>query len=603
MTSARPHTLGHFPALDGLRGLALLGVLLFHANGALPGGYLGVDLFFVLSGFLITSLLLAEHREAGRVSLAAFWVRRARRLFPALLSLMPAVAAYAWFLAKPEELAGIRADALATLGYVANWHTVLSQRSYWELFRAPSPLEHMWSLSIEEQFYVAWPLLVTLLLPRGRKVLGGAIAILVVASMAAMWVLFDPARTSRAYLGTDTRMAGILAGAALAMILRPGWRASGRALATLDVLGATSAAALGLAWYALEGSATFLYHGGLWLTELAALVLIACAVAGRDGRVARALSARPLVLLGTVSYGAYLWHWPVNVVLTAERAHLHGLSLHALRFALTFAIAAASYRLLERPIRTRGVPFGRPVFIVPTAVALAVLLVVRATHARPVPPAPRVDLPPPGGHPTRPAAAAPEWRLMVVGDSTANSLGWTIRGLRKVGVAVDLEGKDSCTMLWDTCGAETWAARTRELRPDATLVFFGGAFLHGLGIDGDWRKSCHPGWDRKFEETVTARLGDLTGERARVFIATLPYPLGPYESAAFRKEVDCINASIRRSAARVPRVNVLELGERLCPKGECEREYEGAIIRVDGVHYSMDGGKGVAEWVLGSVRP
>jgi peptidoglycan/LPS O-acetylase OafA/YrhL len=136
----------------------LLGVLAFHANGALPGGYLGVDLFFVLSGFLITRLLLAEHRATGRIDLWSFWVRRARRLFPALLALMPAIGLYATVVSTPAELAGIRADAVATLGYVANWHAILSDRSYWELFLSPSPLEHTWSLAIEEQFYVVWPL-------------------------------------------------------------------------------------------------------------------------------------------------------------------------------------------------------------------------------------------------------------------------------------------------------------------------------------------------------------------------------------------------------------------------------------------------------------
>ncbi|HEY1533463.1 MAG TPA: acyltransferase, partial [Polyangiaceae bacterium] len=142
--SSRTHQprMRHVPALDGLRGIALLGVLLFHANGALPGGYLGVDLFFVLSGYLITSLLLAEHAQTGRIALSAFWVRRARRLFPALLSLMPAIAVYGRYFARPDELRSLRAQALATLGYVANWQTIFEHKSYWQLFSSPSPLEH-----------------------------------------------------------------------------------------------------------------------------------------------------------------------------------------------------------------------------------------------------------------------------------------------------------------------------------------------------------------------------------------------------------------------------------------------------------------------------
>ena len=158
----------HVPGLDGLRGLAVIGVLLFHSNQLLRGGYLGVDLFFVLSGFLITSILIEEHKRAGTINLKAFWIRRARRLLPALLALMPTVALYARTLAKPSELPSLRGDALATLAYVANWRAIFVKRSYWEMFAAPSPLEHTWSLAIEEQFYVVWPLVVVGLLLWGR---------------------------------------------------------------------------------------------------------------------------------------------------------------------------------------------------------------------------------------------------------------------------------------------------------------------------------------------------------------------------------------------------------------------------------------------------
>src|SRR5712692_9104137 len=150
---------GRLRALDGLRGAAVVAVLLFHA-GHLVGGYLGVDLFFVLSGFLITGLLLGEWGRSGRVGLGGFWARRARRLLPALFVMLGGGAAYAAFVASPTQLAGIRADAVATLGYVANWRSILSGHSYWTIFSAPSPLAHTWSLAIEEQFYLAWPLIV-----------------------------------------------------------------------------------------------------------------------------------------------------------------------------------------------------------------------------------------------------------------------------------------------------------------------------------------------------------------------------------------------------------------------------------------------------------
>lgn len=588
----------HVAALDGLRGLALLGVLFFHANGALPGGYLGVDLFFVLSGFLITSLLLAEHSNTGHIDLTAFWIRRAKRLFPALLSLMPAVAIYGRYFAKPDELSSLRGDALATLAYVANWRAIFENKSYWELFSAPSPLEHTWSLSIEEQFYVFWPLLVAFILRRRSK--GTVLAVslgLVAISMAAMALLFTPENSSRAYLGTDTRMAGILGGAALATLVSQDTRFAPRAVRALDLLGIAAAAGLAIAWWKMDGAMPFLYRGGFWLTEVGALILITCALVGERSLVARALSIRPLTLLGTVSYGVYLWHWPVNVFLTPERAHLHGLALHVLRFALTFAIAIVSYRYFEHPIRTRGLPFGRPQYTVPAAVALCLLLVVRATYARP---------------PTSADIAAQKklldtasviepirFRVSVFGDSTANSLGWCLRSLQGKGVQVDLFGKDGCSMVIDRCDTDSWAEHVRELRPNASLMFAGGAFMHGISVKGQWQTACGQQWGERFERVLTQRLGDLRTGTGRVYAVTLPYALEKWDTPDYRQQVDCINASIRKSAAAVPGVTILDLGAKMCTNGVCQQYVgPGEALRPDGVHFSILPAQPVARWVF-----
>ena len=585
----------HLCALDGLRGVALLGVLFFHAGGALRGGYLGVDLFFVLSGYLITSLLLGEHLATGRIALWPFWVRRARRLFPALLSLMPAIALYARLYAKPVELAGIRADAFATLAYVANWRAVFAHKSYWQLFAAPSPLEHTWSLAIEEQFYVVWPLLVALLLRRrGRKSLLAVTLVLAALSVATMIVFFDPEKTSRVYLGTDARAASILAGAALACVVVPETTFAPRTVRRLDVLGALSALALAVMWFRLEGSSRFLYRGGFWLAELAVLVLILCAVSGSRSWVARALSIRPLTFLGTISYGVYLWHWPVNVALTTERVHVRGFWLHVIQFAVTFAISLASYRWIEQPIRRQGF---RAFYMVPSAVAVAVVLVVAGTYARELPPQPMLSTM------FQPAASGRDlFRVMLLGDSTANSLGWGLRGVHEPGLAIDLMGQDGCTMLADMCGGPLWTQRTKELHPNATILFLGGAFLHGTSVDGEWRKSCHPAWDGKFESNLVRRLRDLLSPEGRVFAATVPYPLGEYDTAAFRAEVDCINASIRKVAAAVEGIEILDFAEQLCPRGECRREADGKVIRPDGVHYTIDGAADISRWVLAQIR-
>lgn len=589
----------HLAALDGLRGLALLGVLLFHAGGLLPGGYLGVDLFFVLSGYLITSLLVREYRDTGRVDLYRFWVRRCRRLFPALLSLMPAIAVYGRFFARPEDLQTLRGEALASLGYYANWHAIFGHRSYWQLFAAPSPLEHTWSLSIEEQFYVVWPLLAAFVLRRrGPRALLALALGLTAASVIAMLLMFSPAETSRAYLGTDTRMAAILAGAALALLLAPGTTLPTRRVRQLDWLGMVAGLGLAVAWCTLRGTNSWLYRGGFWLTELAVLVLIACAVMDQKSRVARALSLAPLRWLGTISYGVYLWHWPVNVFLTAERAHLRGAPLQGLRFAITFAIAIVSFRYLESPIRRHGIPFKRASILLPATVALAVFLIVHSTDAR-------ADLatgPLDAYNGLFPGQTLRD-RIVVLGDSTANSIGWGLRGLHGQGVQVALLGKDGCTMLGDRCNGEHWVERVRELRPNATLVYVAGAFLHGFGAEDGWHTACYPDWDARFEQALTRRLRDLEQAPSRIFIATAPYPLGHWDTAEYRAQVDCINVSIRKAAAAAPTVRLLEVAAQLCPDGHCQTELPNKKpIRPDGVHFSMAGAHDTARWILDQMR-
>ena len=383
----RPHDsrprprLAHLAGLDGLRGLAVLGVLLFH-DGRLPGGYLGVDLFFVLSGFLITSNLLTEHQASGRIDLGAFWVRRARRLFPALLAVVIVVGAAAPFVASPAERARIQADGLAALAYVANWHTIVAGRSYWDLFAAPSPFEHTWSLSIEEQFYVAWPLVawVALRARRPRLALGLVAAGLTLASGLALARAFDAVGASRAYLGTDTRAAAILAGAGMACALHGRAPLAGRAALALDAAGALALGGLALAWVRLEGKDPFLYEGGLWLSELAVLALVWCASQGHASRIARLLSFRSLAWVGRVSYGLYLVHWPIFTLLRPGRLGLSGAALTVVRLALTFLVAAASFRWLEDPIRRRGLPFGRAAIVVPASFAAAAAALVLGTH-------------------------------------------------------------------------------------------------------------------------------------------------------------------------------------------------------------------------------
>src|SRR5262245_9070181 len=289
---------GRVPALDGLRALAVAAVLLFHSQFSWArGGFLGVSAFFTLSGFLITSLLLHDRLGSTRGRLRTFWVRRARRLLPAALVTLFGVTAFAATVATPDQLRVLRGDMFAALGYVANWRFYVSGQSYADLFRAPSPVLHFWSLAIEEQFYVIFPLVVagTLWLVRRwpelrrRQVLGGLLVAGIAASVIASRVLYAHDGSTRAYYGTDTRAAELLVGALLAVILSgritPARELSRRARVVANVAGVVALALMVFWWSTVAQSASWLYEGGFALHALcAAAVIVAARIEGPFAR-------------------------------------------------------------------------------------------------------------------------------------------------------------------------------------------------------------------------------------------------------------------------------------------------------------------------------
>ena len=401
--------LPYLPGLDGLRALAVIAVLLYHAELPwIPGGFLGVEIFFVISGYLITTLLLEERRQRGRIDLVGFWMRRARRLLPALYLLLVVTLVFA-VVFLPGEVARLRSDALAAFGYVTNWYLIVGEESYFEAVGRPSLLQHLWSLAVEEQFYVLWPLLLVtgMMLFRGRAlpvVLAGA-----VGSALLMATLYQPGvDPSRIYYGTDTRAAGLLLGAALAFVWVPGRfgrRTGGIAPLVLDVVGL---AALGaLVWFCLwlDQYQSFLFQGGFALVALATGVVIMIAVHPRARLLGAGLLGRqPLRWIGLRSYGIYLWHWPVFMVTRPELdVPIDGWPLLILRLAATVVLADLSYRFVETPIRTgalgrswrtlREARGARRWWLgagwagaLGTSVTFSAVLVVALVHAQPPPP-------------------------------------------------------------------------------------------------------------------------------------------------------------------------------------------------------------------------
>ena len=351
-----PAAFGYHAALDGLRALAMVAIMAYHLNYSwAEGAFLSVDLFFIVSGFLITTLLIVEWQRSGTVGLRRFWARRARRLLPALLVTLVAVAAFTRLEVDPWMRTGVRNDGFATLGYVANWHYIASGQGYFQAFAAPSPLRHTWTLAIEEQFYLLWPLvaLAALRFGRGRRGLVAVCLALGAASVAVMARTYEPGDPLRAYYGTDSRLHVILAGALLAVAVSV-WRPGRAARRILAVLGPLAFAAMMVGWATANGAAPAYYHGGSLVHAAAAcLVLAACLHAGP---LRAALGFGVLAWVGRLSYGLYLFHWPIIVWLVPNRVPLDGLALNAVRVGLTVVAAVLSYYLVELPVRERRLP-------------------------------------------------------------------------------------------------------------------------------------------------------------------------------------------------------------------------------------------------------
>ncbi|MDQ6649237.1 MAG: acyltransferase [Actinomycetota bacterium] len=633
----------HLPALDGVRALAVLAVLLFHGGVSWAhGGFLGVDAFFVLSGYLITTLLVLEWRSTGGIGLGGFWARRARRLLPALFAVLLAAGLYAYFVATAESLHSLRMDALATLGYVANWHLIDTKQGYFDAFSLPSPLRHTWSLAIEEQFYLVWPLLLLVVfwLRSSLRLLLGVIVVGALGSAVGMALLFRPASDpSRVYYGTDTRAQSLLVGAALAVSLvllvdraragRPlGRRVAQRAFGVLGLAGGLGTLA---AWWLADGSAPTLYRGGFAVAALAVAAVLADVVLVPAGLLSRALSLPPLVFLGRISYGVYLWHWPIFLVTNHERTGLGGARLLAARLALTLAVSVASFYLLERPVLRGRLPAWRALVALPVTAAavLAAILVstsplqhgARLTAAGAGTRAgSAASLLTPLGAPAR-AAHVPA-RVMFVGDSVSDSLAVGLEGpAARYGARTYNEGSLGCGVVrggpymyfgdirdelpqcqtWPT----HWTDAVAKNDPDVTAMVIGRWEVMDRLRDGRWTRIGDPEYDAYLTTEIELGISILTAKGGRVALCTAPYyrrgeqPDGSLWPEDKLPRVDALNALLRKVAAAHPdNVRLVDLGGRLAPNGRYTSTINGLTVRETGVHVTTDGAAWLAPWLM-----
>jgi peptidoglycan/LPS O-acetylase OafA/YrhL len=639
------------PALEGLRGFALMGMLCFHSQFSWAvGGFLPIATFFTLSGYLITSLFLVEWQRSGTIRLGPFWARRFRRLMPAALLTLAAMPLWAALFATADQRARLADDVLWSLFYLANWHFYLTDAAYAALFRAPSPVQHFWSLAIEEQFYFVFPLVVFFGLRVGggsRAVLAAVLGTLAAAAVAwSIWLMQHGASIDRVYYGSDTRAPELLAGGLLALALHGRDIASPLLRRSIRALGVVGLVGMVWLWGTVHLEERWVYEGGFSAYTLLTVAVIAAGLQ-EEGLVRRLLSNPVMRWTGRVSYGAYLFHWPVFLALSAERTGLGPAPLFVLRTVVTFGLAHLCYAGLEVPIRTgRWLTGWRPYLATPAAFA-AVALLTTTIVAGPTLADDRYDphadvdaatqriqrlmaSPPPAAtEPPRRDRAKP--RVAVFGDSTGAVLavglhhwlgerasGEPRRGVAQLGCALQTKGRyrfqgkelgppEHCKDWHDA-----WPEAIREYRPDVAVVLLGPWEVCDRQLPGDptWRHLGDPVLDDAYRRELLTAVDELSADGALVIWLTHPAievrdpktgaaPATPYPESD-PKRMARLDELIRELEKERPgKVRVLDLAAYLkaLPSGEMDARY-----RPDGTHLSGEGSLRLAhDWLEGEI--
>ncbi len=632
------------PQLDGIRAFAVITVLLYHFGVSwVNGGLLGVDVFFVLSGFLITALLCNESTRTGTIALAKFWGRRARRLLPALFVLLIGVALYAHFYAGFVNVSRIRGDALSTLAYVANWRFIFSDQGYFAATGAPSPLLHTWSLAVEEQYYLIWPLVALAVLRwRGARGLAWVAGIGALASATLMAVMHQAGfGVDRLYYGTDTRAQALLVGSFLGAVasqrswhvVSERWAATRQGRVAGVALGVVGSGSLLWAWHAYAGTDSFLYSGGFLLVALAAGAVITQVVSWPDSLLSRFLSLGALTFVGRISYGLYLYHWPLFLVINNEHTGLSGFELLVVRFGATFAVAVASYYLLEQPIRTRRLLpdwqalAGSGVAVVVTVAALVVSTIAPAegsviVSGATMSVAERQQLTDSAAFTTNPV------RFLLLGDSLALTMGIGLSDHSKqhFGVTVNNVAPLGCdldpNLMINTVGKvgiappgcknwrAVWTKQVATYKPQVVGVELGRWEVADHLYKGRWTHIGQPLWDDHLTAELNQAVAILSAGGAKVVLFTFPYIRPPQESAngtpfteSLPSRADAYNRLVERVGRAHPGVvTVVDLNKMLDPHGHYTAKLDGATIRWnDGVHVTIAGGELLQPKILPTV--
>jgi len=596
---SRPRPITHRPLLDGTRGVMMCVVLGYHLDGItkLPGAWVSMDFFFVLSGYLITTLLVREYEVGGRLDLRQFYKRRVRRLGPALLVTIAGVLVAAAIIGR-NEFPDLRADGLATLFYVANWHFIWSAQSYFAAGDL-SPFRHAWSLAIEEQFYLLWPVLFWLLarLTRfDRRKMMAVLGVAAVASMAWMSHLAGGhVDLSRAYYGTDTRGQGLIVGSILALILWHERWDGPRARRTAGWLGTAAFVGLVVMMFAFSDSSRAVYTRGgfLLIAVVSAVFVFGCARAER-GPLAW-IFGNPLSRhMGAISYCFYLWHWPIIVFLDEQRTGWSGAPLDTVRVVLAVLAAEATYWAIERPIHSRRWELKRQGLVLGGAF-VACLGILAAVTAGTVD-----QRPPTGGSGERASGAVEGPSVLVLGDSLAwlvsgsapDDLGYRVNGVFRAHCDIigdRIQAGDVTEDADPKCGEwpQDWAAGLDEHRPEAVLVTLGLRQLFDPVVDGERLPVGSPAWQRAYDAAVRRAVATIRAHTdAPVFWLDVPCyrwaEVGGDGEEQDPERLDIVNRELRRVLADDDGITVVDYRDRVC--GGADRTVVDFDLRPDGAH-------------------